>query len=126
MLLHSYNRLLLDEENYPSNFIVDEYLQVLVTEASSQGFKADTIGWLTFEKVVGMKPANNVLKGTATLLEQDIVLVPLNPGQSKHWSLLVVKPKERTIFVLDSLAAAFVKAMHKECCHEDVGSLTRD
>ena len=103
----------LDKENYLANFIVDEYLQILVTEASSQGLKAETIGWETFEKVVGVKPANAVLKGTGPLLEQDIVLVSLNPGQSKHWSLLVVKPKERNIFVLDSLAAAFVKPSTK-------------
>ena len=103
----------LDEENYLSNYIVDEYLQVLVTEASSKGLKADTIRWETFEKIVSVNPANYVLKGTAPLLDQDIVLVPLNPGQSKHWSLLVYKPKERTIFVLDSLAAAFVKPCTK-------------
>ena len=102
-----------DEENYLSNFIVDEYLEVLVTEANSQGLKADTIGWVTFEKMVGVKAANYVLKGKAPLLEQDIVLVPLNPGQSKHWSLLVAEPKEKKIFVLDSLAAAYVKPCTK-------------
>ena len=53
------------------------------------------------------------VKGKAPLLEQDIVLVPLNPGVSKHWSLLVVKPKEKEMFVLDSLAASFVKPSTK-------------
>ena len=102
-----------DEENYLSNFIIDEYLQALVTEASSQGLKAERIGWETFERGVGKKLANDVLKGTAPLLEQDTVLVPCNTGQSEHWSLLVVKPKEREICVLDSKAAAFVKTSTK-------------
>ena len=102
-----------DEENYLSNFIVDEYLEVLVAEANSQVLNADTTGWLTFEKMVGVRAANYVLKGKTPLLEQDIVLVPLNPGQSKHWSLLVADSKEKKIFVLDSLAAAYVKPCTK-------------
>ena len=72
------------EENYLSNFIIDEYFQLLATEASAQGLQAEAIGWDTFEKVVGHRPANNILKGKAPLLEQDIVLIPLNPGVSKH------------------------------------------
>ncbi|CAH3196220.1 unnamed protein product, partial [Porites evermanni] len=98
-----------DKENYLNNFIIDEYLKLLAAEASAQGLKAETIGWEPFEKAAGLKPASNILKGKAPLLEQDIVLVPLNPGQSEHWSLLVVKPKEREMFVLDSLAASFLK-----------------
>ena len=43
-------------------------------------------------------------------MEQDIVLVPCNPGQSKHWFLLVVLPKEKQILVLDSMAASFTKS----------------
>ena len=75
-----------DEENYLSNFIIDEYFQLLVTEASAQGLQVEAIGWDTFGKVVGHRPANNILKEKAPLLEQDIVLVPLNPGLIKHWS----------------------------------------
>ena len=101
-----------DEENYLSNFI-NEYFQLLATEASVQGLQAEAIGWDTFEKVVGHRPANNILKGKAPLLEQDIVLVPLNPGLSKDWSLLVVKPKEKKMFVINSLAASFVKPSTK-------------
>lgn len=102
-----------DKENYLNNFIIDEYLKLLAAEASAQGLKAETIGWEPFEKAAGLKPPSNILKGKAPLLEQDIVLVPLNPGQSEHWSLLVVKPKEREMFVLDSLAASFVKPSTK-------------
>lgn len=102
-----------DKENYLSNFIIDEYFQLLVTEASAQGLKVEAIGWDTFWKVVGHRPANNILKEKAPLLEQDIVLVPLNPGLIKHWSLLVVKPKEKKMFVLNSLAASFVKPSTK-------------
>lgn len=73
----------------------------------------EVIGWDTFGKVVGHRPANNILKEKAPLLEQDIVLVPLNPGLIKHWSFLVVKPKEKKMFVLNSLAASFVKPSTK-------------
>lgn len=42
-------------------------------------------------------------------MEQDIVLVPCNPGQSKHWFLLVVLHKEKQILDLDSKAGSFTK-----------------
>ena len=42
-------------------------------------------------------------------MEQDIVLVPCNPGQSKHWFLLVALPEEKQILVLDSKAGSFTK-----------------
>ena len=102
-----------DEEKYLTNFVVNVYWQLLATKASAQGLNAETIEWETFEKGVGLKPPNNILKGKALLLEQDIVLVPLNQGLSRHWSLLVVKPKERKLFVLDSQAASFVKPSTK-------------
>ena len=102
-----------DEENYLSNFIIDEYFQLLATEACAQVLQAEAIGWDTFEKVVGHRPANNILKGKAPLVEQDIVLIPLNAGLSKHCSLLVVKAQEKKMFVLDSLAASFVKPSTK-------------
>ena len=70
-----------DKENCLRNFIINDYW----TEASVQGFQAEAIGWDTFEKVVGHRPPNTILKGKARLPVQDIVLIPLNPGLSKHW-----------------------------------------
>jgi len=63
--------------------------------------------------VLAHRSANSILKGKALLLEKDIVLVPLNPGLSKHWTLLAAKPKEKKLFVLDNLAASFVKPSTK-------------
>ncbi|KAK3737854.1 hypothetical protein QZH41_015781 [Actinostola sp. cb2023] len=51
--------------------------------------------------------SNEECKGN--LHQQDVVLFPCNNGQSKHWFLGVVLPKERCIIVLDSLPGPHVK-----------------
>lgn len=75
----------------------------------SQGTKAEFLEWETFEKGFSKGLVQEYFKGKAPLMEQDIVLVPCNPGQSKHWFLLVVLPKEKEILVLASMAASFTK-----------------
>ena len=62
-----------------------------------------------FEKGFRNGSSNESLQGKAPLMEHDIVLVPYNPGQNKHWFLLVVLPKEKQIFVLDSKAGSFTE-----------------
>ena len=58
---------------------------------------------------LGTSQQSQVLKDKAPILQQDVILVPCNPGRSEHWFLLVVLPKEQKIVPLDSLASSFVK-----------------
>ena len=44
--------------------------------------------WELFEKGFRNGSARESLKEKAPLMQQDIVLVPCNPGLSKHWFLL--------------------------------------
>lgn len=98
-----------DEDNYLTNFVIEAYLQLITIKGMSQGTKAEFLEWETFEKGFSKGLVQEYLKGKAPLMEQDIVLVPCNPGQSKHWFLLVVLPKEKEILVLASMAASFTK-----------------
>lgn len=107
-----------DEENYLTNFAVDEYLNLLATKSYEEGLKVETIEWEKFEKGIGKRPAKEVLKGKAAILNQDIVLVPCNPGKTKHWFLLVTLPVEKKIIALDSLAASFTKSTVNRSIHK--------
>ena len=99
----------LDEDNYLSNFVIEAYLNLLVNIVPAKT-KVEVIEWEKFEKGVGgSKPVKKVLKGKAPLLAQDVVFIPCNTGQSKHWFILVVLPMEKKIVALDSLAGAFIK-----------------
>lgn len=99
-----------DEANYLSNFVIDSYLK-LVAETTT--LEVETLEWETFEKGVASRPAADVVKGK-DLMKQDYVLVPCNPGTSRHWFLLVVIPKQKEIIVLDSLLqGSGVKPTHE-------------
>lgn len=98
-----------DKDNYLTNFVIEAYLQLITIKGMSQGKKAKFLEWETFEKGFSKGLVQEYFKGKAPLMEQDIVLVPCNPGQSKHWFLLVVLPKEKEILVLASMAASFTK-----------------
>lgn len=101
-----------DEENYLSNFVVDSYLKLISMESSMKGLSTVSLKWERFEKNVGKECARDVLKrkdGKASFLEHDLILTPCNEPGSKHWFLLVTKPKEKQLLVLDSLAGSFIK-----------------
>ena len=101
-----------DEENYLSNFVVDSYLKLISMESSMKGLSTVSLKWERFEKNVGKECARDVLKrkdGKASFLEHDLILTPCNAPGSKHWFLLVTKPKEKQMLVLDSLAGSFIK-----------------
>ncbi|KAK3740849.1 hypothetical protein QZH41_008815, partial [Actinostola sp. cb2023] len=99
-----------DEDKYLTNFVIEAYFDIITSTGSSKGVQAESLGWEAFEKgPAGRMSTQDLLKGKAPLMEQDVVLVPCNPGQSKHWFLLVVLPKEKEILVLDSLAGSFTK-----------------
>lgn len=102
------------QENYLTNFVIEGYLSLIAKEGSLQGKEVEWLGWECFEKAVGRQPAAEILKRKAPLLAQDIILVPCNPGQSKHWFLIAVLPKQHQILVLDSLAGAFIKPSAKK------------
>ena len=101
------------EDNHLTNFSIEGYLDLISKQSVLQGMRVEWIGWEVFEKAVGQQPANIVLKRKAPLLKQDIVLVPCNPGQSKHWFLLVLQPQKCQILVLDSLAGRYIKPTAK-------------
>ena len=95
-----------DKDNYLNNFVIDAYLHLLKGKST---VSVEVIEWEKFETCIGNKPAKQVLKDKAPILEQDVVLVPCNPGRSEHWFLLVVLPKNQKIVALDSMARSFVK-----------------
>ena len=98
-----------NEDNYLNNFVIDTYLNLLIKNIPTKS-KVESLEWEKFEKGIGgSKPVKKALKGKASILAQDVFLVPCNPGQSKHWFLLVVLPLEKKIVALDSLAGAFIK-----------------
>lgn len=101
------------EENHLTNFVIEGYLELIAKQTAVSGQKVDSIGWERFEKSAGRQPAKDVLRGKAALLEQDVVLVPCNSQESKHWFLLTLLPKKKEIVVLDSMAGAFVKPSAK-------------
>ena len=95
-----------DEEKYLTNFVIEAYLHLTATEGASKGVQVEILGWEQFEKGVGQKLAQDLLKGKASLMEQDIVLVPCNSGQR---FLLAVLPHQRQMLILDSKSGAFTK-----------------
>ena len=98
-----------DKDNYLSNFVIDAYLHLL-KETSPR--TVEVIEWEKFETAIGNTAAKlvlHVIKDKASILEQDVVLVPCNPGSTEHWFLLLVLPKEQKVVALDSMAMHFVK-----------------
>lgn len=83
-----------DKDNYLTNLIIDAYLHPLKEKSP---LSVEVIEWEKFETCIGNKPAKQVLKDKAPILQQDIILVPCKPGRSEHWFLLVVLPKEQKI-----------------------------
>lgn len=102
------------EENYLTNFVIESYLDLIAKQGALQGSKVECIGWECFEKAVGRQPAKDVLTRNAPLLQQDIVLVPCNSENSRHWFLLALLPKQFQILVLDSTAGSFIKPTAKK------------
>lgn len=101
------------EGKYLTNFCIEGYLDVIARQGRLQGQNVEYLGWERFERVVGTKPAEEILCDKAPLMQQDIVLVPCNPLGTQHWFLLAVLPKDHIILVLDSMAAGFVKPTAK-------------
>ena len=98
-----------EEDNYLTNFVVEAYFQLIQTASLSKGLNVEILGWEAFEKGFGKKQIKDLLKGKGPLMNQNVVLVPCNPGNSKHWFLLAVLPKEKELLVLDSKAGSFSK-----------------
>lgn len=66
------------------------------------------ITWEKFEKGVGAFPAQQVLKRHTPILNQDLVVVPLNIDNSHYWFLLPVQPPLSHVLVLDSMPRNFI------------------
>ncbi|KAL9958512.1 hypothetical protein ACROYT_G035538 [Oculina patagonica] len=95
------------EEKWLTNFVVDKYLELV--KGASVATQIEVITWEKFEKGVGVVPAQQVLKGKGPILNQDLVFVPCNSGNSHHWFLLVVQPPQQRVLVLDSMPGSFIK-----------------
>ena len=74
-------------------------------------------GGSVLKKLGSRQPAKDVVRGKAPLLEQDVVLVPCNLQEGKHWFLLALFSKEKEILVLDSMAGVFVKPSTKHAVY---------
>lgn len=97
-----------DEENFLSNFILDEYLLLLQKTSEVRGFKTEVVGWEKFERG-SPSMLGRQLQTNGEIKEKDAIHVPCNSLGSEHWFLLVVQPKQKLIAVLDSLPGDFVK-----------------
>ncbi|XP_028516280.1 sentrin-specific protease 2 [Exaiptasia diaphana] len=98
-----------DIDNYLTNFAIDKYLDLLASESIAKGLKVKTTEWEKFKRAIGKKPTKKVLKDKGSMLDQDAILVPCNPGNSMHWFLFVALPLEKKISALDSLSSSSTK-----------------
>lgn len=89
------------------NFVIDSYLE-LVKSATQTAKNLKVISWEVFDQVIGRQPAGDIVNGKQ-MTDQDIVLVPINTNQSKHWFLLAAFPKQKCIITLDSMSSLYVK-----------------
>lgn len=107
-----------DEDNYLSAFVIDAYLERLANDCTSAGTKAQSIATKIFQRSV--HPSFSVMN-------QDVVFVPLlSRGiASNHWTLLVVKPGDQEIIVLDSSAINQVKASAQKAVYQMCDLLTK-
>ena len=39
-----------EEDNYPTNFVIEAYLQLIATTTLSKGLNIETLAWEAFEK----------------------------------------------------------------------------
>lgn len=91
------------QDNWLSNFVIDNYLELVKLQCADKGIKVQTIKFEIFEK--GSIPFIVKKIDSCKLLEQDLILVPCNPTGSDHWFLLAVLPKKKCVLALDSLVA---------------------
>ena len=98
-----------ERDNWLSNFVIDNYLEIMRNKYSKDDFKIKTITWERFERAVGIVPAREIWKEEDSLWQQDIIFVPCNSFQSEHWFALAVIPKKKQVVSLDSKAGDFVK-----------------
>ena len=92
------------EDNWLSNFVIDEYLKLV--SVSCNHSKVHAIGWELFENGTAKRVCKE-LQRSGKVAEQDLILVPCNA--SDHWFLLCVLPKVQQILILDSAAGDYVK-----------------
>jgi len=97
------------EDKWLSNFIIDEYLQILSATSVDKNIAA--IRWELFEKLDEEKLATNYLK--KSVYEHDNIFVPCNPEGGSHWFLLCLLPKCKQLVVLDSSPTDGVKITHE-------------
>lgn len=117
-LCNLYGQSAEDKDNYLSNFTIEAYLSLISKDPQEKGAKV--------EKGLGRDPVQELLKRKPPLLQQDVVLVPCNPGKSEHWFLLTVHPQEKEMFVIDSLADKKIyEVICRKCYEDDVESSSR-
>ena len=96
------------EEKWLTNFVIDGHLELL--KHASAGMQVEVIPGRNLKKGVGIVPAQQVLKGNNYyILNQDLVLIPCNVGNSHHWFLMAVQPPLLRVVVIDSMPGSFIK-----------------
>lgn len=98
-----------NEDKWLTNFVIDSYLQMVKSAAQNTTKCVEVFTWEEFAKIVGKKPASTIAQKKEKITQVDIILVPCNSPESKHWFLLAVFPKFRRIVTLDSMSSATVK-----------------
>ena len=92
-------------DNWLSNFVIDEYLSLISSQAASN---VKTVPWEKFDTYSDEKIAEE-LEGNGSFNEHNLIILPCNPGRSHHWFLIAVLPKLNLVVALDSAASSHVK-----------------
>lgn len=108
-----------------SNFVIDEYMNLIKSASDDKGVKVKTLSWETFERGESSVSAEALTQDKESPFMQDVILVPCNPIRSDHWFLLAVLPKKKLVLVLDSKAGDYVKPSSKKCLAK-MGSILKD
>ena len=99
----------IEKNNWLSNFVTDNYLEIMRNKYSMENFKIKTITWKRFEKAIDVVPTKQIWKEGDSLWQQVIIFIPCNSFQSEHWFPLAVIPKKKQVVSLNSKAGDFVK-----------------
>lgn len=112
------------QKNWLSNFVIDDYLELVKLQCVDKGIKVQTIKFEIFEK----GSISFIVKkiDSCKLLDQDLILVPCNPAGSDHWFHLAVLPKKKFVLELDSLVAEDILKPTVESRMEKMATILAD
>lgn len=97
------------QDKWLTNFVIDDYISLIQSASHDKDVKVQTVPWEIFEKGKSSLVAKHLQQDNESPFTQDLILVPCNPIHSEHWFLLAVLPKKKSVIILDSKAADYVK-----------------